>query len=247
MATITFYGNVLNGTPDLINHQAGSGIGFFGSQAFAPVPIGETQSTTWITTSNGTAIGHQLNNCQYPINTANETTTVKLNGANAINLANLPNYLATLNIRFEHTTAVRTSQPRIIIFNRSSVNNHAVGVTTFVYEVRHPLTNQAATNLSHRASNTNVWTEFDPTVGGIPTPMALTNSPGPSGLNTTALDITGEYQTYLTTTLGLTATDYNEGGTGEFLRHDWYVALSSSPNDIGEKTQYGLYFTVDYL
>jgi hypothetical protein len=31
------------------------------------------------------------------------------------------------------------------------------------------------------------------------------------------------------------------------MRHDWYVALSAEPNTIGSKTQYGLYFTLEYL
>jgi hypothetical protein len=30
-------------------------------------------------------------------------------------------------------------------------------------------------------------------------------------------------------------------------RHDWYVAISGSPNSIGSKTQYGLYVSLEYL
>lgn len=30
-------------------------------------------------------------------------------------------------------------------------------------------------------------------------------------------------------------------------RHDWYVAISASPNSIGSKTQYGLYVSLEYL
>jgi len=37
------------------------------------------------------------------------------------------------------------------------------------------------------------------------------------------------------------------GGTGVSLVHDWYLALSASPDSIGSKTLYGLYFQVEYL
>jgi hypothetical protein len=31
------------------------------------------------------------------------------------------------------------------------------------------------------------------------------------------------------------------------VQHDWYVALSASPDSIGSKTQYGLYVSLEYL
>ena len=37
------------------------------------------------------------------------------------------------------------------------------------------------------------------------------------------------------------------GGTGIDMRHDWYIAISASPREIGSKTQYGLYFSLEYL
>jgi len=33
----------------------------------------------------------------------------------------------------------------------------------------------------------------------------------------------------------------------ESVRHDWYLALSASPNSIGSKTAYGLYCSLEYL
>lgn len=251
MATISFYGNITDDSQDLISHQAGSGIGFFGSDFGVPVPIGETQTTTWITTADGAGRGAQLKNTQFITEGEGAVEgTVKLNNTNTINLSRLPNYQSTLNIRFEHETAVIASQPKVIVFNRQSINNHAVDVVTYVYESRHPLVLTTQSSLSHRASTNFVWTIFDPAEGGIPNPMPLTNSPGPSGLNTVEQDMAGDYLSYLRDTLGFDDTDinnFNNGSTGRFTRHDWYVALSSSPTDIGEKTQYGLYFTVDYL
>ena len=38
-----------------------------------------------------------------------------------------------------------------------------------------------------------------------------------------------------------------EGAGHQSLQHDWYVALSASPESIGSKTDFGLYFTLEYL
>jgi hypothetical protein len=66
--------------------------------------------------------------------------------------------------------------------------------------------------------------------------MIFTSSPGASGKNTNISD-TNSSLNYLT----------QEGSLHSSARHDWYVALSSEPESIGSKTQYGLYFSVEYL
>jgi hypothetical protein len=66
--------------------------------------------------------------------------------------------------------------------------------------------------------------------------MLLTNSPGVSGRNTNISDTN--------TDLGYIS---RSGNALESTRHDWYVALSSEPNQIGSKRDYGLYFTAEYL
>jgi hypothetical protein len=66
--------------------------------------------------------------------------------------------------------------------------------------------------------------------------MLCTDSPGMSGTNTSAQDTN--------ISLGYTTT---QGAAHSSLRHDWYLALSSEPQSIGSKTNYGLYFTVEYL
>jgi len=35
--------------------------------------------------------------------------------------------------------------------------------------------------------------------------------------------------------------------TGQYTQHDWYLAISASPDSIGSKTQYGLYVELEYL
>lgn len=263
MAEIRFYGNRFDGADevqDLLDHTSGSGLGFFAATGFGyPVPVDETQGSTFVTDSTGASPGGgsplQLNNCQYPFSEDSPDSKVKVNGVGtAKNLSELNNNEATLNIRFTHTQAVRASQPKIIIYDRTSINNHAQDVITYVFEVRKPYTGTAA-NLSHRAKNENTWTVFDPTVGGAPSAMNLTQSPGPSGLNANTTDFgNSSYTNYIVNTstdspagLGLSAEDYNDADSGSFLRHDWYLALSSSPTTIGEKRNYALYFTVDYI
>ena len=133
------------------------------------------------------------------------------------------------------------------IFDRSDIGTHATEVTTKVYELRHPNPNDghsgtAKGHLAHRGSANHSWTEYDPTVGGTPPDLTLTASPGRSGLNTTAGDPLasvgeGGYFNHVT----------KEGSAHQATRHDWYVALSASPTTIGSKTNYGLYFTLEYI
>ena len=37
------------------------------------------------------------------------------------------------------------------------------------------------------------------------------------------------------------------GSSTQEIQHDWYVAISASPISIGSKTEFGLYFSVEYL
>jgi hypothetical protein len=236
MAQIQFYANILNGANTLINHTAGSGLGFYGSSFGVSVPVNARQTTTYVTDANGVNQGAQLNNTA--MNTLGDGTTagtVSVNSTTpAINNNNLPNYLCPLNIRFTNETAVRVQNCKLRIFDRSNINNPASGVTTYVYEARHPSILQTSTNLAHRGRAANSWVEFDPVTSV--TDMIFTNSPGTSGTNTNSSDTN--------VSLGYTSQD---GSLHTSTRHDWYVALSSEPESIGSKTQYGLYFSVEYL
>lgn len=237
MAEIKFYANIKDqsGDGELINHSAGSGIGFYGNGFGISVPVGSQQTTTFVTNANGTTEGARLNNTALVTSGTLVTPgTVSINSASAINLDRLPNYLCPLNIRFTHTEAVKVQNCKLRIFDRNSINNHASGVTTYVYESRHPATSQSVSNLSHRARTENAWYEFDPV--NAMSDMSFTSSPGTSGTNTNAQDTSPS--------LGYTT---NDGSLHTSTRHDWYVALSSEPVTIGSKTNYGLYFTVEYL
>lgn len=237
MAEIKFYANIKDQTGDgfLINHSAGSGLGFYGANFGISVPVGSRQSSTFVTNSTGSVQGAQLNNTKM-ISSGTPTVpgTVDINGQAVYSLSGLPNYLCPLNIRFTHTEPVQVINCKLKIFDRNNINNHASGVTTYVYEARHPSINPAVSNLSLRGRTNHTWFEFDP-AEGMPE-MTLTSGPGASGLNT-------GYDTNFPA-LGATT---NNGATHLSERHDWFIAISSEPITVGSKTQYGLYFTLEYL
>lgn len=232
MPDIKFYANIkTTNANDIIDHAAGSGIGFYGSSFGASVPIGSTQTTTFVTNSTGTTQASQLNNTSKSTN-----TTVSVNSADAINLNVLPNYLCPLNVRFSADQNYKVQNCKLRIFDRSNIDNHATGVTTHIYEARHPSTSQSVANLDfHGGASELAWVEF--TSGITMADMTFTSSPGMSGTNTNSDDTDAAGKGWET----------SAGATHSNDRHDWYLALSSSPITVGSKTQYGLYFTVEYL
>ena len=250
MATIEFYANIL--PKQLINHTAGSGLGFYGTDFGVSVPIGSQQETTFVTDAEGVNEGVALNNTQYAndaeLDRAQSPGKVVATdyGQTPMDLDELPNYLVPLNIRFTHNTAVKTQNCKLRIFDRNNINNHASGVATYVYETRHP--NQSvgsAGQLDHKAPGvtTDKWFVFedgyrnDGSELETVEDMSLTNSPGAEGLNTSPADQTLE---------GVEGST-REGNSHRSTQHDWYVAISSEPNTIGSKTDYGLYFSLEYL
>ena len=150
-----------------INNLSGSGLGFFGSAWGASVNVGEFQQTTWITDSNGTIQGEQVDNVAW-----SHPNSGSINGAAPINLLNVPNYLSTLNIRFNHTSAIKTQNAKLRIYDRSNINNDPSGVTCYVAEVIHVNTTQDATG-----SGDSSWIN----VHGSAVVMDLVASPGLSG------------------------------------------------------------------
>lgn len=254
-ATITFHANGTDDTQSLIDHQAtvASGIGFYGDGFGQSVSINDSQSTTYITDGTGTAVtNRQLRNTKYVAQAgagANDPGLVAAgDGPQTTFLYNLPNKMCPLNIRFENDVAVQSLNPKIIIFDRTSIENHAVGVDTLVYEARHPLDAFSDTKLQLESVTTeatnNQWFAFDSSLTGPPDPLFLTPSPGPSGFNSSASDTTLDQ--YFQTN-GITAGDYKAGAGGQFERHDWFVALSAIPRSIGAKREYALYFSVEYV
>jgi hypothetical protein len=243
MAAITFHINNFGAAssmsdPTLISHGVGSGLGFYGGGFGISVPVAQYQDTTYVTNANGTASGIRGNNTKYT-----SASGLSFNGATTIGSSGAPNYYAPLRVRFNHSEAVRVQNCKLRVFDRNDISRQASGVTTQVYEVRHPhpTEGESATYgpLDHRGIATHGWYEYDP-VDSM-TDMDLTASPGVSGLNTVAGETLpsgdGTYHNWIT----------NEGAAHQSVDHDWYLALSASPDSIGSKTDYGLYMTLEYL
>jgi len=248
MAEIKFYANETSiaggGTSTEIKHTSGSGMGFFGGGFGISVPVGQYQDTTFVTNSDGTSSGIRVKNTKYVASTTIPNSGVSPNGGSTIGLSGMPNYYAPLNVRFTHSEKVRVQNCKLRIFDRNDISKQASGVTTKIFECRHPhpieAHNPGSGTLAMRGISNYGWTEFDPTEAMAD--LDFTASPGMSGLNTSAAEV-----------LPSAAVDYgvnwltNEGSAHESTRHDWFVAMTASPDSIGSKTQYGLYFTLEYL
>jgi len=252
MAEIKFYANVDGTESDtLINHTTGSGLGFYGSAHGISVALGTRQDTTFVTNANGTAEGTAVNNTKFDgSRTAIPGSVISNLTSDTKALNELPAYAAPLNIRFTHDTQVMTKNPKLRIFDRNNINNHASGVTTYVYDVRNRSGSFGTSKvLQHRSTSWSAdqWFVFEKGYAnfeanqGNPNPpledMPLTESPGMSGLNTLDSD------TSLNGVTGAT----NQGSTHRSLQHDWYVAMSAEPTAIGSAEDYALYFSVEYL
>lgn len=138
--------------------------------------------------------------------------------SSGLGLQAIPNYQSTLNIRFTNDSAVQVQNAKFRIYDRSNINNPASGVTTKVAQIIHPATTQTATG-----SGQSTWS----TPGGSGVVVSFANSPGISGL------WAGDGVSVIS--------------TRPDVRHDWYLAISASPDSIGSKTQYGGYASLEYL
>jgi hypothetical protein len=236
MATINFWGN--NGgygqSPSGINHAAGSGLGFYGNGYGLSVPVGRWQDTTFITNANGTAASNQvlaLNNTKFTHANSGETSD-----AGNLALSGVPNHQTPLNIRFTHGEAVAVQNCKLLIFDRQDITKNASGVTTKIYETRKPAATIGAPCLTRGGGFVHEWETYVG-IAGQPEDFVLTNSPGVSGTNALVGETDQAGKGWVTA----------EGASHRSLRHDWYVAISASPDAIGSKTDYGLYFTCEYL
>lgn len=163
-AAINFYAD----TAFFITNLAGSGLGFYGGGFGQSVNVGEYQQTTFITDSTGANQGAQVNNVKYN-NAMSGTVNSSTSG---ILLTSIPNYQATLNIRFTNDGAVRTQNVKLRVYDRNSIDVAPSGVVSQVAEVIHLGVTQV-----NNGSGNNTWTS----VGGSGTILTLAPSPGMSG------------------------------------------------------------------
>lgn len=169
MATIEFRADD-NG----ITNLNGSGLGFFGASFGSSVDVGSYQTTTFITNDDGTIEGEQVHNIQWK-----HSASGSINGAAPVNVLQIPNQLATLNIRFTHSTAVKTQNASVRIYDRSSINNDPSGVLAKLIEIRHPDTVQ-----NSNGSGSAAWQ----TIAGSGSTLSLVASPGSGGQRPSGVD-----------------------------------------------------------
>lgn len=140
------------------------------------------------------------------------------NGA-ILALTSIPNYQGTLNIQFTNPTPCRVQNSKLFIYDRVSTNNPPSGVTCAVANLIHPNTTQTA------GGSGDVSWEF-PAGSSYILLSQLSNgggfSPGVSGLSP-------------------------NGPSTIDSEHDFYVAISASPNSIGSKTSFGCLFSTEFL
>ncbi len=143
----------------------------------------------------------------------------QVTGATNLVLASIPNYQSTLNIRLTNATAVRTQFAQLYIYDRTSINNAPTGVTCAVAHIIHPDTVQNVNGSGDTAWQFPSGSSYVPSSNFV---NGVAFSPGASGLSP-------------------------NGGSTTSDTHDWYYAIAASPNSIGSKNLFGLYFSTQYL
>lgn len=146
-----------------------SGLGFYGATFGQSVNVGSYQDSTWATDSTGTVQGAQVHNNKWT-----HQSSGSINGLTSVNVRDMPNQLATLNIRFTNGTTVRTQNAVFRVFDRTNINNNPSGVTCKVVELIHPSTLQTGL----LGSGGSTWS----TLAGSGSTLSLVSSPGLSGL-----------------------------------------------------------------
>jgi len=115
-------------------------------------------------------------------------------------------------------TVCPLSNVKLRVFDRVNKDNDPTGVTCQVGELIHPWGHGLAVAGDPLGSGQQNWSG----VHGSSVILSMAASPGLSGLSP-------------------------NGPTTSGQRHDWYVAISASPDSIGSKTAFGLYFELEYL
>jgi len=201
----------------LINNTSGSGLGFFGPAGFGASVLVGAYQDNTFVT-NGNGT---TQGAQCSNNKWLAAGSGQIDGATSgIPIINMPNINSTLNIRFTNDTAVRVQNAFVRIYNRTDISQGASGVTTQVYETIH-----VSTTSNVAGSGQSTWHQIN---AGVASSILLANSPGPGGQNA--------YNGQLVL-----------GNQQPATQHDWYIALSASPDSIGSKTLFGLYVSLEYL
>lgn len=154
-----------------VSVDTGEALGFFGSDGFGdPLSLNEFNGRTFVTNISGSVGFEECDNCR-----RNSSSTVIIGQTGTgISLINLPNYLATVNLRFTHPQSVLVQNAKLIAFDGSDVTNAPTGLDVYGAEIIHTSRLQTASG-----TGDTTWTQMQ----GSGQQLNLVNSPGTSGLS----------------------------------------------------------------
>ena len=197
--------------------SASSGLGFFGNNGFnAPIVIGGYNGHTFVTNASGTFQGFECNNNKHD----GASGVIHGQTSSGIALKNLPNELTTINLRFTHTSAIFCQQVKLYVFDGTfsgGVANKTIPADNLTFH---------AAEIRHRSRLQTVespysdagWLNVSSSGSNY---VSLVDSPGLNGIR--------------------------EGGFEELsVRHDWYIALTCTPTQLGDKS-FGITAELEYL
>lgn len=149
-----------------------------------------------------------------------DVSGVSLEGQSVIHISGLPLLSGTLNVRFTNDTDVNTQNGEARVFDRTDTDAGASGVTSQIAQLV-----QGGSGVEPTTGDAQTWDVGEDgwqTLAGSGTVMVLLNNPGSGGLGPS-------------------------GASQEDIRHDWYLAMSATPDSIGSKTLYGLFVQLEFL
>jgi hypothetical protein len=190
-------------------------MGFYGNDGIgSPIVVGGFNGRTFVTDPSGTIHGFEANNNKR----ISSSGLIYGQIGSGINLLQLPNTLATLNLRFSHTSSVSTQSAAFYVYDGTlsdgvpNKNNDPSGLTAWCAEVRKTDNKQDVSN----GLGDSTWQDIHGS-----TSLSLISSPGTSGLRP-------------------------DGSFTVDTRHDWYIAMSVSPDEFGDKV-FGILMEVEFL
>jgi len=151
--------------------DTGEALGFFGPDGFGdPLSLNEFNGRTFVTNTAGSVAKEECDNCR---RSSSSGVIIGQTGT-GISLINLPNYLATANIRFTHPQEVLVQNAKLIAFDGSVLANAPTGLNVYGAEIIH--TSRLQTD---SGTGDTTWT----LMAGSGTSLPLVNSPGTSGIS----------------------------------------------------------------
>jgi hypothetical protein len=166
MSTFNYF--VGNGASSF-QDSSGSGLAWFGSGGFgSSLSVGSYNDKTYVSDGAGVVQGAEAYNVKW---THPGSGLIGQTGS-GLPLTAIPNYQATVNVRWTHTSAVRTTNVKFKCYDRYNVNNPPSGVTVYGADIVHPTVTQ-----TNNGSGSATWVALT----GSGSYLSLTASPGTSG------------------------------------------------------------------